>query len=329
MKIYSLLKLNRYIQNPFIKDLGIWALHVLNKRYLVVFFDPVLACNLRCRMCYFSNEEKRKTMKGHFEQSDLVRIAEVIFPSALKLQIGCGAEPSLFKYSTEVVQLGKQYGVPYISYTTNSNLLTPDGIENLLQAGLNEFTISLHGVEKETYEYLMQGASFEKFIVALQCMSDAKKKYPDFKLRINYTVNDRNIEELSRFFDVFGNIQTDILQVRPMTDNEGEIRGIENQQRFNQLFNQITLDLQKQCTSRGITYIAPLHLDDTPKTNKNSSIVNSMYCYISPRYFWKEMDWRNETFREYSKRTHYAMRLFKNVFAKKQLRYNKLNYDIV
>jgi MoaA/NifB/PqqE/SkfB family radical SAM enzyme len=328
MNIYSLLKINRLIKNPVLKDLGIWGLHVFNRRYLFVFLDPVLACNLRCRMCYFSNDEKRKPMKGQFLKEDLARIAEVIFPQTLKLQIGCGAEPSLFKYNTEIVQLGKQYGIPHISYTTNANLLNPEEIANLLKAGLNEFTISLHGVKKETYKYLMSGASYDKFRAVLHDISKAKTIYPDFKLRINYTVNELNIAELAHFFDVFGEMKMDVLQVRPMQDNGGDIGRIENQEAFNNQFNKITLDLRDECLNRGITYIAPLHLGASPKENKNSHIVASIYCYISPSYFWNDIDWRNETFRQYSKRTRYASRLFKAVFSRKQFRNDRLNYDI-
>ena len=328
MNIYSLLKINRFVQNPMLKGMGIWLLHVLRRRYLVIFFDPVLACNLRCRMCYFSNEEKRKTLNGRFAEEDLPRIAKVIFPQALKLQIGCGAEPSLFKYNAEIIRLGKQYGVPYISYTTNANLLTAEEIGKLLNAGLDEFTISVHGVEEQTYENLMTGASYKEFLSVLTKISLAKSKYPDFKLRINFTVNEQNINELQNFFDVFGKVKIDILQVRPIQDIGGEVKFIENQKDFNAQFNKITLYLKDECAKRGIIYIAPLHLSENPKINKSSSIVNEMYWYISPKAFGKGIDWRNETFRQYCKRTHYAMQLFKNIFSKKNFRDDKLNYEI-
>jgi hypothetical protein len=47
MDIYKLLKFNQKIKNHRIKFFGIWLLSVLNKRYLAIQFDPVLACNLR------------------------------------------------------------------------------------------------------------------------------------------------------------------------------------------------------------------------------------------------------------------------------------------
>ncbi|MBN1463891.1 MAG: radical SAM protein [Paludibacteraceae bacterium] len=309
--------------------MGIWLLHILNKRYMVVFFDPVLGCNLRCKMCYFSNEVKRKEMKGNFNPEDLPRVAEVIFKQALKLQIGCGAEPTLYKHNVEIISLAKQFKVPYISFTTNANLLTKEEIYRLLEAGLNEFTISLHGVEKSTYENLMQQASYDKFIEVMQLLTEAKKQYPHFNIRVNYTVNELNLVELNHFFDVYDSFAIDILQVRPLQDIGGVINHIEKQQEFNHQFNKITAILRDICKSRNITYIAPIILDEKAKENTSSSVVESTYCYISPKSFWdSDMDWRNETFRQFSKRTGYASILFKRIYSKKELTNTKLNYDI-
>lgn len=281
-------------------------------------------------MCYFSKENKRKNLKGIFTKDDLPLAAKAIFKQALKLQIGCGAEPSLFKYNVDLVKLGKLYKVPYISFTTNANLLDKESIYALLEAELDEFTISLHGVEKSTYEDLMQGANYEKFLEVIHLISTAKDSFPHAKLRINYTVNEQNIKELSRFFDVFKAVKIDILQVRPLQDIGGELFEIADQESFNTQFNVLTKYLKEACVQRKITYIAPSFLSTTTKVNKSSSIMNFVYCYISPNYFWRnDFDWRNETLPQYSKRVHYSSQLFKRIFSKKELTNDKLNYDVV
>ncbi|RZV67600.1 MAG: radical SAM protein, partial [Flavobacteriaceae bacterium] len=117
MNIYRLLKLNRMVKNHRIKFLGLFFLHKFNKRYLAVNLDPVLACNLRCQMCYFTDSEILKTLKGQLTDDELHRIADLIFKRALKLQIGCGTEPTLYKNLDKIVALGKKYNVPYISLT--------------------------------------------------------------------------------------------------------------------------------------------------------------------------------------------------------------------
>lgn len=330
MNVYSILKINRLIRSSSLKKAGIWLFHILNKRYVVVFFDPTLACNLRCRMCYFSNSERRSKLSGLFAQEDLPRLAEVIFNQTLKLQIGCGAEPSLYKYNLEIIQLAKRYKVPYISFTTNANLLSEEEIPVLISAGLNEFTISLHGVLKSTYEGMMVGASYERFLSVMSAISEAKRSFKDFKLRVNYTVNDYNIDELESFFSVFKSIDIDILQVRPIQDIGGEIKSIENEAVFNEKFNRITMLLKEQCAERSITYIAPSHLsNEESKVNVSSSVTESVYCYISPKSFWfDDWEWRQETFREYSKRVKYSKQLFYNIFKKSSYTKTKLNYDI-
>ncbi len=86
MDIYKILKFNNTIKSHRIKFFGLWLLSVLDKRYLAIQFDPVLACNLRCKMCYFTDDEYvRANMKGIFQEKDLEALAQVNFKNALKL----------------------------------------------------------------------------------------------------------------------------------------------------------------------------------------------------------------------------------------------------
>lgn len=70
MNIYKILKLNNLIKNHRIKFFGLWLLNVANQRYLSIQFDPVLACNLKCKMCYFTDKEYvKKKHERHFRGS--------------------------------------------------------------------------------------------------------------------------------------------------------------------------------------------------------------------------------------------------------------------
>ena len=63
--------------------------------------------------------------------------------------------------------------------------------------------------------------------------------------------------------------------------------------------------------------------------NDLERIADLTYFYISPRSFLRDgMDWRNETFREYAKRTHYAWNLFRKIFSSKKYTDRRLNYSI-
>lgn len=331
MNIYKLLQLNRIIKNHRIKFFGLYMLHNLKMRYLAVNLDPVMACNLRCKMCYFTDADYVKTLKGQFKDEELNRVAETIFKRALKLQIGCGTEPTLYKNLVKIVELGKAYKVPYISITTNANLLDESKIEALLKAGLNEFTISLHGVNKESYESFMKKASYEKFHNAFKAFEKLKAKY-DFKVRINYTFNKDNFYELSDIFKHFSGKSFDILQIRPIQKignteyNDFDLESIRTD------YPGLISGIRKKCKQNNITLLAPKEIPKTSETNTSSFIFDYTFCYISPNKFWKpNFNWREETFEEFSNEIAWNKQLFSNIFkSKSELKTlsNRLNYEI-
>jgi MoaA/NifB/PqqE/SkfB family radical SAM enzyme len=330
--IYFLLKLKRKIKNIHIKNLGIYLLHIFKKRYLGVFLDPVLACNLRCRMCYFSDDDKRKQLKGIFNQDDIVKIANAFFHRALKVQIGCGAEPSLFQHNKKIIELAKEKRVPYISMTTNGLLFTEQNWIDFAEAGLDEVTISVHGTNKTSYEYFMTNASFEIFCKAMETLTSIKNQFPNLKIRLNYTVNKDNLEELTEFFTVFGNYKFDILQIRPIQQIGNSAYANFSWTEIYEKYDEIIKKVKESCIERGITCIAPNKEDLIKEENVDSAVFESTYCYISPRSIWKDdFDLQKDNYEIYAKRTHLAMKLFKNIFHSKkyfQTSSGKLNYEI-
>ncbi|HAB27703.1 MAG: radical SAM protein [Xanthomarina sp.] len=331
MNIYKLLQLNRKIKNHRIKFLGLYLLHRFNQRYLAVNLDPVMACNLRCKMCYFTDADYVKTLKGQFKEEELNQVAKTIFNRALKLQIGCGTEPTLYKDLVKVVELGKLYKVPYISITTNANLLDEAKIEALLKAGLNEFTISLHGVHKESYENFMQKASYEKFHNAFMAFEKLKKTY-DFKVRINYTFNKDNFYELADFFKHFNGASFDILQIRPIQKignteyNDFDLDAIRAD------YPELIQNIRSQCKENHITLLAPNTIPENQRVNASSLIFDYTFCYVSPQKFWKDgFNWNHESFNAYSKKIGWSKTLWSNIFkSEKELKSmsNRLNYEV-
>ena len=320
MNIYKLLKINWLIKNPRIKFFGIYMLHKMNQRYIAVHFDPVMACNLRCKMCYFTDENYVKKTKGLFPKEDLDILANKMFKRALKLQIGCGTEPTLYKDLPKIVQLGKQHKVPYISLTTNGNLLTKEKVNELVNEGLDEFTISLHGVKKDTYEDFMGKASFEKFHEVLQAISEAKTINPKLTLRINYTFNKDNFTELKDFFSIYGKYNPDVLQIRPMkkmgntTYQDTNISSLKNSY-------DTTLDLIKtEAKNRKMILLATSNYDRLiSEANVESSVYNFTYCYIRPGYTWKNnFDYKTDNFNDFAKKINLSKTLLTNVFANKK-----------
>jgi len=335
MNVYRLLKINKAIKNPRIKFLGIATLHKMNKRYLALNFDPVMACNLRCKMCYFTDAEYVRSHKGLFPKEDLDRLAEILFPRALKLQVGCGTEPTMYKDLSKIFELGKKYNVPHISITTNANLLTREKVHEWVSNGLKEFTISLHGVHKDSYEHFMGKASYEKFHEAMDYINDARKINPGLILRVNYTFNKDNFAELKDFFEVFGKYNINVLQVRPIKDMGNTEYHNLDLTRLENVYNETLLQISAECKKQNITLLATSSFKNLMGDSDVASVIfRETYCYIRPGYVWRDdFDWKNETFNQYSKRKKLVLGLIKTAFSspseiKSLKKKTSLNYEI-
>ena len=315
--MYNLLRIATKIKNHRLKMLGIWLFHILRKRYIGIFLDPVLACNLRCKMCYFSDEAKRKTYKGVLSYEDIQLIAKKLFHRALKLQIGCGAEPTVHKDWIKIVGLGKLMKVPNISLVTNGNLLTKEQLFQAVDNGLDEIIISVHGLTRETYESMMTNANFELFCNLLTYISEVKKIKPVFKLRINYTVNKDNIDDLSHIWEITGNTM-DILQIRPI-QKIGETEYNDFDLNFIiEKYETILLPIVEECHRRNVICIVPDKknvLDLKQPKDKSRLIEKATYCYVSPQGCWHDdFDYHKDTFESFASKQRLALHLFSAIF---------------
>lgn len=343
MNIYHLLKIYQRIKNPRIKLLGILLLHVTKRRYVSLYIDPVMACNLQCQMCYFSNEDERKRLYGKFSDEDIDAIARAIFHRVIRLQIGCGAEPTIYNHLEELVRKGKLAGIPYISITTNGNLLNEEKLQRLVEAGLNEITVSAHGFTKYTYESLMKHGSFEKFLQLIEALKAIRRQTPDLKFRVNYTVNEDNIEELPIFSKLFKGIMPNILQIRPIQDLGETAYSNFSLKKIREKYDQCIIPLVRYCEQNNVTCIYPTQenlqeLASEKGESPHNDIINYLpYFNLSPFEGWRndKIDPYTETFEAYCKRTHRVRFIIKNLFAcqrnKEQTgedRTKALNYNI-
>lgn len=270
-------------------------------------------------------------------------MSELLLPYALKLQIGCGAEPTLYHDLPTIIRKGKEAKVPYISLTTNGQLLGSGKVNlcELVDCGLNEITISLHGTHKETYENLMPGAEYEVFNSLVRQIAEINSKSHRLTVRVNFTVNSMNVEDLrdNRFFQLWDDTgcRPDIIQLRPV-QNMGE----SDWQDFDltplkEKYDATIGNVVCKCKEKGIICIAPelsdLDTVDNCQGGITAMIEDITYCYVSPDTLYKaDFNPDEDTFVSYHKRHHTIRRLLKSIiFGTKSRKRNaskKLNYSI-
>ncbi|WP_083634494.1 radical SAM protein [Saccharicrinis aurantiacus] len=284
-------------------------------------------------MCYFSNMEQRKKMKGIIPESDFAPIANTLFKKAFQVYIGCGAEPTTHRNFTSLVRLARQYNVPDIGIVTNGQLLTDDQIRELIELKLSEITISCHGVKKDTYEHFMTTSKYDRFLSTLERINrfkeDANSKFPE--IRINYTVNNKNLSELSNFFNVFEKYNIRTLQIRPVLNIGGKYSDAIEQGQFDE-YNQILADLKDYSSQNNIRLLANTTNVEFKKKNRDGKVADAVYTYIGPKTEeqlgnkWEEM-----TFKKYIKATGWRKNTLQFLFKKQNSKINKsvANYEII
>ncbi len=318
--VYQLLKLNRKIKNHRVKYLGVFGARLFGLRHLSIRLDPLVACNLSCLMCPFTAQRQNSVVaKAGFSSADLERLASMLFPRALQLVVGCSYEPTLHKGFVEIVALGKKHGVPQVGLTTNGQQITADMMGRLGEAGLDEITISTHGVGRETYELLMAGASYDRLHESLAEINRARRNgvCSDLKLRLNYTVCHGNLHELPRLLEGFGPYEPNVLQVRPMFGRDYP-EGLLSDDDLN-LYLEYADKLIDDCRGRGITLLISRDDPRFERKNYHNLIMPAVYLYVDPNQVWREdFDWRNESYDEYCRRTGVMGQLMRGVFTDRE-----------
>ena len=318
-------------------------MHVFHKRYLYIAMDPALACNLRCRMCYFSDPETLNEMGGRFTDEDIKAIASTVFHRGLKLQIGCGAEPTTYKALPELVKMAKEKGIPNISITTNGNLLTLNSLQQLVDNGLDELILSTHGMSKEVYERMMVKASFDSFTKLLDNIAIVRKEHPALRVRINYTMCADNMDDLKRFPAVFQNLKPDIIQLRPVQDIGSSEYDNYSVEPIVRKYEDCVKPIVEYCADNQITCLYPklenltvIAHDNKKKQHLNSVVDMLPYFHLSPFKGWKsEFNPYEETFEQFARRTHRVRNILRMLFGWKPASVNNqedttraLNYNV-
>lgn len=311
----ALVRLNRAVRSNRVKFAAVLAAEMLGMRYLMVRLDPATACNLRCGMCYFSNPnwfEHNGGQRLTIEEID--RLARFFFPQTLQLFLGCAGEPTIYKNWPDLIRMAKAFGVPFVSLTTNAQLLDRRANERAVANGLDEVVVSAHGVTPTTYEGLMRNASYERLHRNLADLSAVRDESGAGRprIRVNYTVNPDNLDELDQFFDRFGDYGIASLQIRPMIDMGGAHRRRDLPvERYRQTVDR----LAATCCERGVTLLANREDPNYAKENPFAVVYDAAVLrYVGPMGVWRnDFDWRRETYRGYKRRSHYRRFLARSV----------------
>lgn len=197
---------------------------LLSHRYLNVVMDITGRCNLKCKMCYFSQVDMivfkpfnlDMPERGDMPVSLLKKIAQEIFPFTRSLALSCSAEPLMHPGFMEILDIASRYGIPDIWFPTNGLLLKEKIARKIIQSGIKTIAISIDGATKETYERIRLGGKFEKLMENIEILSKLKRECRSRLpvLRFIVVVMKSNYRELPRIVELARSLGASELDIR-------------------------------------------------------------------------------------------------------------------
>lgn len=177
-----------------------------------IYPGPVIAhlaitnkCNMKCKYC--SVRDAHEKISDELSTNEYKQIIDKLVQWGA-FQIGLtGGEPTL---RADVVELVKYISDKRVAcnMTTNGWNITPQFVEILKQAGLNQVQVSLDSYKKETHERFRSRGSYERALNAIKSFKDA-----GLIVGVDCVVSNNNLDDVEEFMDFLESIGVDGLTI--------------------------------------------------------------------------------------------------------------------
>ena len=216
---------NHFWQEPFLKNSLLSELEISQRKLILDCKPRILLitltnrCNLNCYMCGRGD--------SIWEISPTI-IDQIIslFPF-LELITWQGGEVFLADNFTKLFK--KTFGFKELKQIiiTNALLITEEWADRLTSRNNVGLTISIDSVDKEIYEKIRRGGSFEKLIQNLEIINKARRRYlSNMTTTLRCTIMKANYKQLDRFIEFAKDYEFDVVQMAPLSSDEYDPQNI-------------------------------------------------------------------------------------------------------
>jgi len=180
----------------------------INDPLTKIYVEPTNRCNLNCVTCIrHSWEEPFEDLAWPVYQALIDGLMG--FPEAGTIAFAGFGESMCHPRFPEMVRLAREHG-RRTEMTSNGMLCDSSMAEQLIDAGLDQLTVSIDGTSSESFSAVRPGASLEKIIEnvkAIRRLSEKKRTAP-LKIGIEFVATKSNIHEMPVLQKIAEDIQS-------------------------------------------------------------------------------------------------------------------------
>ena len=180
-------------------------------------WDFTSKCNLRCIHClagknYFTNDVREISPDEKLQIVDNLATADVSGITFL------GGEPLVKKDIFPVSQYAASKGIA-VTLVTNGTLLDETRISKIIDAGIQNVTVSLDGASDTTHDQIRGKKSFEKTVTNVgKLVSHVRSSGSGTRVKINSVVNRINHREIDKMFELCRQLGVDELSFLSLSE---------------------------------------------------------------------------------------------------------------
>lgn len=204
-------------------------------------------CNLSCEYCKTIPQSKnelviRPQKNETYSYTDFVDYLNTLKDYKIKHLHFTGGEASLVKDISKMIKYAKNFGVEFISTTSNGTLNSSKYLE-LIESGLDEIRVSL-----DTNELILskkitgKNESLNKTLETMDFLSKIRTNYPNFFFIINTVINNHNYNNLPNFIEFLLKYNIDDIKLITEVEKKDFIVTLKNK---NEIIDKINSFLEK------------------------------------------------------------------------------------
>lgn len=176
-------------------------------------------CNLQCVTCPQAkvNGGREKNFRVMMTLEEFKKVLNDAYQHRhpdrpLCISLHGSGEPTLNRKLPEIIRYAKSKSDTYVSFFTHGNNLTPALSQKVIEAGINEVTVSFIGYDRETANRSMVGGDFDRVMANIHAFQEILRAgyYPNTKintrhLTIDFTRKDWEVEQYRKnIIDLLG-----------------------------------------------------------------------------------------------------------------------------
>lgn len=186
-------------------------------------------CNISCHMCPYHSKNNRNLFKtDYFRKPKFMSIetfnliAQEIGKYKKSLRFGNIEEPFMHPTLIQFVEIASKYGVPSMHISTNGTLLTKEKITRLIEAGVDDWQISINAISPESYQRI-SCSNFNYFSVVnnvRELLEQRSKISRKIIVRVSTILGVLNEEEIDKFINFWKKEGIDQITIYALSNYE-------------------------------------------------------------------------------------------------------------